>query len=338
MTDPAASGLDAVLSRIAYEPGHTELREIPWPYGLEPSEAATALNWDGTLPQADAVVMTWTAAEAKALADVLTPGAPSSGWTHYSKGWAKYVPQLTDNSPARDAGRLGEFHMCSIAGLSVLCFHSQLHPATDGPTLPTAQLAKQIATETGARLFVTTGTAGAANKGNVLGDVTVASAVHSWYTKGLKGHPWSEETWATAALNAKQQELLGPSVLPGLLAANAHQLPAAYAPRPPQAWYGHIVSTDWFAFGSDNDACGLTAYDPAVNEVEMDDAAVALGLSGMTSPPAFAAVRNSSDPMLPDGTPASLKLAETIYRRWGYVTTVSSAIASWALVAGLASD
>lgn len=338
MTDPAAPGLDAVLSRIDYEPEHMELREIPWPYGLEPAEAATALNYDGTLPECDVVIVTWTSAEAKALANVLTPGAPSGGWVHYARGWAQYEPQLTDHSPAKSEQRLGSFHMSRIAGLDVCCFKSELHPATDGPTLPTAQLARQIAEETGAKLFITTGTAGAASKGNVLGDVTVGSAVHSWFTKGLAGHSWSEEVWATTALNGKQAELLSAPVIGPLLEANAHQLPAAYAPRSPRVWDGHIVSTDWFAFGSDNDACGLTAYDPAVNEVEMDDAAVALGLSLMASPPAFAAVRNSSDPMLPDGTPASLKLAETIYRRWGYLTTVSSAIASWALVAGLASD
>lgn len=326
--------LTPLLERITFEPEGAELREIPWPYGLAPAAAPTALNFDGTLPRADVVVLTWTAAEARALADVLTPGAPSSGWVHYSKDWAKYEPQLTGRSPARDVQRLGEFHMSRINGLDVLCFHSQLHPATDGPTLPAAQLARQVAEETGARLFITTGTAGAANKGNVLGDVTVGSAVRSWFTRRLAGKPFSEQTWPTMVLSAKQRELLSAPVITPLFAANAHQLPAAYAPRLPQVWDGHIVSTDWFCFGSDNDACGLTAYDPQVTAVEMDDAAVAAGLSALQDPPAFAAVRNSSDPMLPDGSEQDLKLASNIYRRWGYVTTAGSAIVTWALIAG----
>lgn len=337
MTDPAAPGLDAVLSRIAYEPEHTELREILWPYGLEPADAATALNYDGTLPQADVVILTWTAAEARALADVLTPGAPSSGWVHYAKDWNRYVGQLTDRSPARDAKRLGEFHMSSIAGLSVLCFHSQLHPATDGTTLPTAQLARQVATETGARLFITTGTAGG-GPGTVLGDVNVASAVHSDCTTRLAGHPWSQQEWGTAVLSASQQELLGPSVLPALLAANAGQLPKKWTPRALEAFYGHCVSVDFFAFYSLDDHYGLLKYDPQLAVEEMDDFAIAEGILSMPSPPALASVRCASDPPMKDGSEASMKLAEQIYQQYGYTAAIGSVICSWALVAGLASD
>jgi nucleoside phosphorylase len=329
--------LDAVLSRIAYEPEHTELREIPWPYGLEPAEAATALNYDGTLPECDVVIVTWTAAEAKALADVLTPGAPSRGWTHYAKDWAKYVGQLTDRSPARDAKRLGEFHMSSIAGLNVLCFHSQLHPATDGPTLPAAQLATQVATETGARLFVTTGTAGG-GPGAVLGDVNVATAVHSDCTTRLAGHSWSEQEWATTALSGKQEELLGPSVLPALLAANAGKLPKKWTPRALEVVYGHCVSVDFFAFYSLDDHYGLLKFDPQLAVEEMDDFAIAEGLASMPNPPMFASSRCASDPPMKDGSEASMKLAEQIYQQYGYTAAIGSVICSWALVAGLASE
>lgn len=334
----ATSGLTAVLDRITFTPEHASLSPIPWPEGLAPAAQDTALKGDGALPAAPILVITWTSAEAMALADVLTPGAASSEWTHYDHNFAGYRNQLTGRSPAREAGRLGEFHMSRIGSLDVCCYHSQLHPATDGPTLPTAQMAKQIAAETGARLVITTGTAGSANKGNVLGDITIGDAVHSWFTKRLKGHPWSEEVWATTALTGKQKELLSAPVIGPLFAANAHRLPAAYAPRAPQVWNGHIVSTDWFCFGSDNDACGLTAYDQQVTQVEMDDAAVMLGVLSLDPAPMVAASRNSSDPMLPDGSAASQKLAAGIYRRWGYVTTIGSAIGCWALIAGLGQE
>lgn len=330
--------LAPILARISFVPEHKpELNPIPWPEGLAPKPQDTRLNYDGTLPGCDVLVITWTAAEAMALADVLTPGVESTAWTHYDKDFQAYEKQLTGRSPAKEADRLGEFHQLTIGSTKVIAYHSQLHPATDGPSLPTAQMAAQIAKETGAKLVITTGTAGAANKGNVLGDITVGSAVHSWFTKRLAKHSWSEELWPTTTLSAGQQAKLADDVIGPLFAANCHKLPAAYAPRAPKVWGGHIVSTDWFCYGSDNDACGLTAYDGQVTQVEMDDAAVALGVLGTTesgTAPAFAAVRNSSDPMLPDGTPASLKLAEQIYQRWGYTTTIGSAIGCWALIAG----
>jgi nucleoside phosphorylase len=328
--------LTAVLNRITFEPERTELREIPWPDGMRPTAADTALNYDGSLPQCDVLVITWTAAEARALADVLTPGAPSSSWTHYGKDFPKYKPQLTNRSPARDADRLGEFHMAKISDLSVCCFHSQLHPATDGPTLPAAQLARQVATETGARLVITTGTAGG-GPGTVLGDVNVATAIHADCTTRLAGKPWSKQQWATSALSGKQKELLGPSVLPGLLAANAGRLPKQWTPRALEVVYGHCVSVDYFAFYSDDDHYGLLKYDPQLKCEEMDDFAIADGVLSMPNPPMLASVRNASDPPMADGTAASKKLAEQIYQDWGYTTTVGSAITCWALVAGLGS-
>jgi nucleoside phosphorylase len=325
-----------ILRRITYLPERAELAEIPWPAGLAPRETATALAAGGSLPLADVLVITWTAAEAQTLADVLTPGAPWKSWTHYAKDFAAYETQLTSRSPAKEARRLGEFHMAAIGDHTVCCYHSQLHPATDGPTLPAAQLAAQIAGDTGAGLVITTGTAGGAGTDVVLGDLNVATAIHADCTTRLKGHPWSNEEWATTALTAGQQEMLGSGVLPALLAANAGRLPAEYAPRPPQAWYGHTVGTDLFAYWTANgEPFALSAYDPAIKTVEMDDFAIALGISTMDTPPRLSSVRNASDPPLATGSKANLKLAEEIYEKWGGLTTVSSAIGTWALIAGL---
>lgn len=330
--------LGLILDRIAYSPEQTELSEIPWPDGMAPAEAATALQFDGSLPTCDAVAITYTVAEAETLANVLTPGAPSKGWTAYAKNWDAFAKQLTSRSPARESKRLASFHMATIAGMSVCCMKSELHPATDGPTLPLAALSTQIAKETGAKLFITTGTAGGAGNGTVLGDLNIASQVASDFSTRLKGHPWSQETWGTSVLSAKQKEMLGPSVLPDLLNANAKGLPKEYAPRLPQAWYGETVSTDFFAFADKTDHYGLLAKYPTIRTVEMDDAACALGVLGMDNPPAFASVRNASDPVMATASAADAKLAESIYERWGALTTVSSAIGCWALIAGLAQE
>lgn len=327
--------MTAILDRITYEPENTELREIPWPYGLQPGQAPTALNYDGSLPEADAVAITYTYTEGVTLSNVFTPGAPSKDWTPYSKNWDKFSKQLTNRSPARESKRLGSFHMATIGNLKVCCIKSELHPATDGPTLPMAAFAAQVAQETGAKLIITTGTAGGVGDGTCLGDLNIATQVCSDFTTRLAGHSWSREKWGTSALTAQQKELLGPSVLPDLLAANGKGLPKEYAPRLPQAWYGQNASTDFFCFADKTDHYGLLANFPECRTVEMDDAAVMLGVLGMSSPPMVASVRNASDPVMATASAADAKLASAIYERWGALTTVSSAIGCWALIAGL---
>ena len=90
--------LARILRHITYVPERTELTAIPWPDGLAPEAAETALTGDGSLPEADVLVITWTSAEATALADVLTPGAPWSGWVHYAKDLSEYAPRRRKRS------------------------------------------------------------------------------------------------------------------------------------------------------------------------------------------------------------------------------------------------
>jgi hypothetical protein len=125
-----------------------------------------------------------------------------------------------------------------------------------------------------------------------------------------------------------------------LWAANDLQLPAAA--RNPQTWVGtsvnpiEVVSTDFFAFDTADDHYGLRSYAPNAKAVEMDDAALGLALKGLELQPAWLSVRNASDPQM---TGADLreeeKAAAKIYQRYGYWTTVNSAIACWALVTAL---
>jgi nucleoside phosphorylase len=332
---------DAVLRRITYLPETArEPAAIPWPAGVAPSPVATALESDGSLPPADVLVITWTAAEALALSQIFTPGVTPKNWVHYSHNFSAYKKQLTSRSPAKSAGRLGEFQLVTIgtgaAAVRVCCFHSQLHPATDAATLPTAQLATQIATETGAKLVITTGTAGG-GPGTILGDVVVATAVHSDCTTSLKGHSWSQQEWATTPLNTWQQQLLKPAAVAPILAANAGKMPKTYVTRPLEIQYGHCVSVDFFAFYDTTDHYGLLKFDPQLKCEEMDDFAIALGVSGVKNPPQFQSVRCASDPPMPDGSAASKKQAEKIYEDWGQDAAWGSAATSVLIAAGLTS-
>jgi nucleoside phosphorylase len=328
----AEVNLTATLDRITFVPVGKSLKSIPWPDGLAPEAQHTALEEDGSLPPATVLVITWTAAEAMALADALTPGVASTAWTHYTKNFPKYESQLTGRSPAKNAQRLGEFHMTSINGLTVCCFHSQLHPATDSNSLPTAQLAAQIAADTGAELIITTGTAGGVGDGVALGDVNVATASSSLFTTRLKGEAWSKKTWQTTPLSSGQQAKLEESA--ELLMINAKGLPEKWAPRAPKIWYGEGVSTDFFAYGDASDHYGLLAYKPNCRAVDMDDAAILFGLARAKNKAAVAAIRNASDPTMPGASSEDAKESGQIYREYGFQTTASSAIATWALIAG----
>ena len=216
------------------------------------------------------LVITWTVAEAMALADVLTPGHPSGSWTAYTKNFGMYVHMLTGRSPARESQRLGSAQYTRIASRTVCCLKSELHPATDGIELPTGAMVSQAWPIRGPAWSSPPARRAVPGTENVLGDVNVATAIHADFTTKLKGHPWSQQMWGTAALVDGQRELLGGAVLPGLLAANGGKLPASYAPRPPVAWFGHVVSTDFFAYADETDHYGLLAYDPGIRAVEME--------------------------------------------------------------------
>jgi hypothetical protein len=94
------------------------------------------------LPRCDAIVVTWTVEEAKALADVLTPGYPSkTAWFPYTHLFATdYVPLIRKGAPALESQRLGSWFPVQIAGKQVICFKSELHMSQDGPKLPIAKL------------------------------------------------------------------------------------------------------------------------------------------------------------------------------------------------------
>lgn len=326
---------DLVLDRITFNPGAKAPPKLNWPAGFAPTAAAAPKGQRG-LPKVDVVVFTWTAAEGQALADVLSPGIQSSDWVYYTTNFAAYEKQLTGRSPARESKRLGSWCVVTIGPSKVLLFKSELHPATDGPTLPTAQMVTQVVRECNAGYVITTGTAGGAGNATELGDVNVAAEIHADFTTKLKGKPWSNMSWPCANLTPTQQQFLEQvaGVLPAVpgYPVNRSDLMDA-ANDKPTLWYGDVVSTDFFAFDTANDAYHLREYDSAIRAVEMDDAAVAIGAGAAKV--AVVSVRNASDPVMPDASKASSKLAAQIYQKYGYYTTVNSAVAVWAVIAGL---
>lgn len=335
-----------------------------WPAGLAPAPApiTPAPDPNAPLPQADYVLVTWTAAELTALADVLTPGVSPRKWHPYTKDFeTHYKPLIRQGAPSLAAQRLGSYMLTSIGGKSVLCMKSELHLNQDGiatgdgtATLPVQDLFAQIIAEAQPKLIITTGTAGGVYAEHELGDVVVTRAAKFRAHKEFRNEPWAHQTFTSDwELNLDHFDEAA-----GLLALNADKLvEPAFAPPttmydlPGGALPGHknkpdikldgrdfpafhpILTTDFFEFGTstnhlETQGCG----------VEMGDAALGLAVEDLADPPRWLVVRNLSDPRingeLPTDPDVQAMWAVFYYDNYGYWTTVSSAIACWAVIAG----
>lgn len=327
---------DALLARITFDPGSKAavLNPIPWPAGLAPQPIDQ--HHAGALPKADVLMVTYTVAEGRALADVLTPGVESTAWWHYTNHWSEYEPLLGKRAPALESHRLGSWYLSRIGAQTVCCFKSELHPATDGPDLPIRKLWTQIIGEVAPKLVITTGTAGGVGTGTELGDVAVATAVQWDCQEQFKAETWAHTAYPTSPLSDAMRSTLAATA--PLMAANASFIPTEYLSRPATIWMTDTtITTDFFAMGDTTDHYGLLKAAPDCRAVEMDDAALALALDGVSQPPPFLSIRNASDPVMPGDEPIEVqtKQASAIYEKYGYFTTVDSAIACWAVISAL---
>jgi hypothetical protein len=312
---------------------------IPWPAGLAPTPAATpAPSPTAPLPGCDVIVVTWTVEEAKSLADTLTPGFPSkTAWFPYAHLFeTDYKPLIRRGAPSLESNRLGSWYPTRIGAKRVICFKSELHLSQDGPKLPIAKLWAQLIQETGASLIITIGTAGGIGAGIVLGDVVVASSVRFDCQKTFASTPFHNAIYPCPTL--AQTQFPAAQVL---FAANTSHLPPSS--RPPRIFTTpsdgiapiDVVTTDFFAFDDSTDHYELENLGAAV---EMGDAVLGMVISQQgAGAPAWAAVRNASDPQI-DSTGLTLAQAANkaaqIYERFGYWTTIPSAITCWAIIAG----
>jgi purine-nucleoside phosphorylase len=310
---------------------------IPWPAGQAPTpEPIRAADPSSELSQYDYLIVTWTVEEGKCLADTLTPGYPSqTAWYDYTHNFqSQYVPLIRTGAPALESKRLGSYFPTTIKGKRALCFKSELHFSQDGPKMPIAKLWAQLIQEVKPKVVITTGTAGGIGSAVELGDVVAAQAVRFDCTKDFKSQPFHNAVYQCSKLKnssfAEAQRLF---------AANASHLPAEE--RPPQIFakpttgvkIDNVVTTDFFAYDDSDNTFGLQSLGAAV---EMGDAVLGLVIKQLgSSAPAWAAVRNASDPQMDTQglTPNQVRAkAGQIYEKFGYWTTISSAIACWALV------
>lgn len=340
---------------------------IDWPAGLapQPHELEVEPDVGDPLPRADVLVVTWTAAEMLALADVLTPGVnPRTRWYRYAHDYEDFLPEIRRGAPARAIGRLGSYYRTRIGSKSVLCVKSELHMNQDGittgagtATLPVARFIDQMYAEVQPKLVITVGTAGGTLANAELGDVMVTRSVKFRCTREFRNEAFNDQTYESAA-QVRRKHL-----------ATAKRLMDGFAGQliepdfgPPTEFYefganlpGHanspsilidgtdfprhlpMLTTDYFEFGTSTNGLEVLGCG-----VEMGDAV--FGLVGQrlgAGAPAWLVIRNASDPRinghLPVGPPRALDMqahwAVWYYEAFGYWTSVNSAITTWSQIA-----
>jgi nucleoside phosphorylase len=315
----------------------------PWPAASKPTavplDPAPAPTDDlSRFHGYDAVIITWTSAEAAALASLMTPDYLVSRWYEYQHNVAEYIPLVTgpmapfkDNTPdmARYYHTLALYFPCTIGKAKVLLMKSGLHLDYDGPAAPVKKLIAEIVQTIAPKVFITTGTGGGIGKDVLLGDVVVAGRVRFDCVTQFKSEPWATASYKTSALPAGAIA----AITPDLTKVNAARVVGG---RPtPRIWStptDTIVTTDFFGFDDSTDHYKLQGSGACA--CDMGDAMIGNALQAFPET-SWYAIRNASDPQIPNPTndlEAAKQTAGQIYAEYGAFTTAASVIASWAVV------
>ena len=315
---------------------------VPWPEATKPTPKP--------LPQAppetddltkfkgyDAVVVTWTAAEAATLAALFTPGYKVAQWYEYRHNVQAYIPLVTgamapfnDKTPdmARYYHSLGLYFPCVIGKARVLLMKSGLHLDYDGPAYPLRKLITEIAQAVEPKLFITTGTGGGIGKDVKLGDVVIAGETKFDCVTQFKSEPWAKVSYKTSPVPAGAIQ----AITPALTKVNASRVTGG---NPiPKMWStpaDAIVTTDFFGFDDSTDYYKLQGLGQAC---DMGDAMVGNALQQFPHLK-WHAIRNASDPQIPNPTndiETAKQQAGEIYSKYGAFTTAASVIATWAVI------
>jgi nucleoside phosphorylase len=299
-----------------------------------------------SLPDCDVLIVTWTVEEGRALARVFTPGCESippttsepakpgiTYWKPYTKNYAEISAHMSPACPARQKKRLGTYWTTEIAGKRVTLFKSDSHMSQDGPdalaTTPNRLVWKQIIEDCKPRWAITTGTAGGIGAQMEVGDVVVSRFV----TFDSGGHPPQMEPFDCPQTAPSSRF----DTAHELFAANAGYLPKTNT-RPPRIVHGTspasgVVTTRGFQY---DDTANTFELQGKGDACEMGDAVLAYVCQEIGSgAPAYAMVRNVSDPEIDSSEEHASALANYIYAHFGRWSSVCSAIVCWAIVAAL---
>jgi Phosphorylase superfamily len=365
----AASQQSPVIVSLGAIDWPTTLKPTPQPLGKYSAgeKITTALN-----VQADVLIILYTDDETRALLDVFTGNnawtpARKKQWNGYGHNFNQFKPIIEgiDDDTALEDGLFGYLSAVKIGATNVVLFKSELHPKQNGVKLPFVPVIQQLVTELKPSLVLSTGTAGAIGSHVQCGDVVITTAARFHVQDTYPTFPQinalsSGDSQLTntvalktthlnfAAANLTKLSLPGlkscyerlqshsgfsfvqkPVAPPAIYVTGSHPVPG---PQPMD-----IVSADFLTVDDSTDLEGLQALG-AMNDT--DDAFAFFAIAQMTgAKPAWVSVRNASEPQIvaPAGSSQDTikSLAGSIYGIYQYCSTLNSAFACWAIVAGL---
>ena len=307
---------------------------VPAPLPIAPGEGEDLTKFQGY----DAVIMTWTVAEATTLAALLSPGYKLADWYEYRHNVQDYIPLVTGKkAPFNDKQSTIYYHSLAlyfpirIGNARVLLMKSGLHLDYDGPQVPIKKLITEVIGAVSPRVFITTGTGGGIGTDVALGDVVIAGTTRFDCTTQFKKEPWCCQSYAVPTLPAGALA----AITPDLTGVNASRVVGGRpVPRIFSSVTDAIVTTDFFGFDDSTDHYKLQGLGRVC---DMGDAMIGQVLQQFSGVDWYA-IRNASDPQIsnPDNniTQAGNE-ASQIYAKYGALTTAASVIASWAVVASL---
>lgn len=352
---PASSADKAEFSR-KFNPVIKTTPDLPainW--GAIGKQAPALLNTPGgELPNADAVVISWTDAEWAAMEHVFCnsavgmtyAGRNSSSWA----GWQKYTNGLPT---VKDFSCWGEFRAVQIGGSKVLLFKSETHLDFPGAQY-LSQLIDRIISNVKPKLILSTGTAGGARPTDHVGTVNAVRAATLYESKQPQS-AWPDYAsswhagWSTIS-HAGFNKLLFPvpttsSDLDSIRTqfnsfwGVSYQMsdldPGNVNVADPQPAINNLtaigtplLTTDSFVVGNNSGNLGKFAC------VEMDD--VIIARECLANKISYGSVRNISDPVQNSTLPEKIQAhwGQAIYDAYGLYTSYNGAIAAWAILNG----
>jgi hypothetical protein len=294
-------------------------------------------------------------------------------WCGYAHNFAKFKSMIANigDDKALQQGLFGYLTAMTLGGKTVALYKTELHPKQDGDQLPFIPVLQQLITELAPGLVISTGTAGAIGSTLNCGDVVITASarfhVQNQYPNDPQINVLSQDHAALSNVAPVNPQYVDYAIrnftglsLSGLAQCHSEVIAAsgfgfvransappniyvAGSTNVPGAESMAIVSADYLTVDDTHDLEGLQALG-TLNDT--DDAFLFYAISQLSGTrPAWLSIRNASEPQidapLAAGTStaaATRKLAAIAGRIYGiyqYCTTLNSAFACWAVIAGL---
>ncbi|MGH1427826.1 MAG: hypothetical protein ACRBEE_07790 [Arenicella sp.] len=348
---------------------HPELPVIDWSQVGAEKPTHVTVDDPSSIPAADIAIITWTSDEWSAFDHVFINSDTERG--RYAKSWRDYW------HPYPSAKPILYFQLVTVkksdnSDINVLLVKSEVHLAHAPWRSGLQDMVKELLQSSGAKTVLSTGTAGAAQDDQKLGDVVLTTSAKIWLKKSENlpcdynnnSFEGCQRFTSTPLLQDVQQHLMMPlsnvwnkSVIDELLLklnsesksevmsyqytyndlVNSALDPENLTSNQVQILNDVPLLTTDFYYTTD------TAHPLDYSFLEMDDAVIAHQASAMDRDVNYAFIRNISDPVVVAKDAQGNPVPESVQGNWsgmiysysGFYTSFNSALTAWATITQL---